>query len=264
ARAVYVQWDVTTPAGAAFDAARAELGPFTAVVHAAGIAEDGSAAGKDDSAVLRVLAPKISGLSNALAATASDPVRAVVLVAAWAGRFGNAGQVDYSAANAALSRAAQLLPAIRGGARALALEYPPWDGTTMVARIPAFARAALAEQGVPFIDDRAGEQALLSALQAGANGPVLLATARPERSIAHRVTTAVTRRDHLYLEDHQLAGHPVLPMAAALDAMAAAALEASGAARSPILIRDFQLKQPVRISDAAELAVTVHGDAHPH
>src|SRR3989441_10527330 len=110
---------------------------------------------------------------------------------------------SYSAANAALSRAAQLLPALRPGLRALALEYPPWDGTAMVARIPGFARAALAEQGVPFIDDRTGEQALLSALQAGISGPVLLATARPERRTAHRVRIAGARREHASLEDHQ-------------------------------------------------------------
>src|SRR5205823_6918572 len=141
------------------------LGPLTALVHAAVVAVDGPATGKDDGAMLRVLGPKILGLSNALNATSRDPIRAVVLVGSWAGRFGNAGQVDYSAANAALSRAAQLLPAASAGMRALALEYPPWDGTAMVARIPAFARAALAEQGVPFIDDRAGEQAFLSALE---------------------------------------------------------------------------------------------------
>ena len=262
-RAVYVRWDVTTPAGTALDTARSELGAFTALIHAAGVAEDGAAAAKDDAAVLRVLGPKLSGLAKALDATARDPLRAAVLVSSWAGRFGNAGQVDYSAANAALSRAAQLLPALRPGLRALALEYPPWDGTAMVARIPGFARAALAEQGVPFIDDRTGEQALLSALQAGISGPVLLATARPERRTAHRVRIAVSRREHVYLEDHQLAGQPVLPLAAALDAVAAAALEATGGAGSPILVRDFQLKQPIRIADAAQLAVTVRGDARP-
>src|SRR5205823_5708621 len=126
-RAVYVRWDVTTPAGSALERARSELGAFTALIHAAGVAEDGAAAGKDDAAVLRVLGPKLTGLANALAATARDPLRAAVLVSSWAGRFGNAGQVDYSAANAALSRAAQLLPALRPGLRALALEYPPWD-----------------------------------------------------------------------------------------------------------------------------------------
>jgi 8-amino-7-oxononanoate synthase len=262
-RAVYVRWDVTTPAGTALDAARAELGAFTALVHAAGVAEDGAAAAKDDAAVLRVLGPKLAGLANALAATAQDPLRAAVLVSSWAGRFGNAGQVDYSAANSALSRAAQLLPALRPGLRALALEYPPWDGTAMVARIPGFARAALAEQGVPFIDDRTGEQALLSALQAGASGPVLLATALPERRTAHRIRMAVSRREHVYLEDHQLAGQPVLPLAAALDAVAAAALEATGGTGSTILVRDFLLKQPVRIAESAQLTVTVRGDARP-
>ena len=262
-RATYVQWDVTTPAGEALDAARGELGAFTALVHAAGIAEDAPAAAKDDAAVLRVLAPKLTGLANALAATAGDPLRTAVLVSSWAGRFGNAGQVDYSAANAALSRAAQLLPAVRPGLRAVALEYPPWDGTAMVARIPAFARAALAEQGVPFIDDRTGEQALLAALLAGATGPVLLATDRPERRTAHRTRMSVTRRDHVYLEDHQLAGQPVLPLAAALDAVASAAVEATGGAGQPILIRDFQIKQPVRIANEAQIAVSVRGDARP-
>jgi len=262
-RAVYVQWDVTTPAGTALDGARAGFGPFTALVHAAGVAEDGAAAAKDDAAVLRVLGPKLTGLANALAATAKDPLRTAVLVSSWAGRFGNAGQVDYSAANAALSRAAQLLPEVHQGVRALALEYPPWDGTAMVARLPGFARAALAEQGVPFIDDRIGEQALLSALQAGTRGPVLLATARPERRTTHRVRIDVSRRNHVYLDDHQLAGQPVLPLAAALDAVAAAALEATAGAGSPILVRDFQLKQPVRIAEAAQLAVTVRGDARP-
>src|SRR5207237_1268349 len=119
---------VPAPAPAALDAARAQLGPFTAVVHAAGISEDAPAAAKDDAAVLRVLGPKIGGLANLMAATAADPLRVAVLVSSWAGRFGNAGQVDYAAANAALSRAAQLLPVLRPGLRALALEYPPWNG----------------------------------------------------------------------------------------------------------------------------------------
>ncbi len=167
--------------------------------------------------------------------------------------------MDYSAANSALSRAAQLLPALRPGLRALALEYPPWDGTAMVARIPGFARAALAEQGVPFIDDRTGEQALLSALQAGASGPVLLATALPERRTAHRVRMAVSRREHVYLEDHQLAGQPVLPLSAALDAIAYAVSEAGGTPGAPLLVRDFRLRQPVRIADATQLTVSVSG-----
>jgi 8-amino-7-oxononanoate synthase len=260
-RALYVQWDATRDAGDALDEARKELGPFTALVHAAGVADDGPAAGKDDSAMLRVLGPKIFGLSNALNATARDPIRAVVLVGSWAGRFGNAGQVDYSAANAALSRAATLLPQLRPGLHALSLELPPWDGTAMVERIPAFARASLVEQGVPFLDDAAGERAFLDALRAGATGPVLLAQKRPSRRLAYQARLSISRSAQPYLDDHQLAGQPVLPLAMALDLMATAVTDATGSPGAPIVVRDFQLREPIRIPDSAELKLTATGEA---
>ena len=253
------EWDVTVPAG---DALKAQ-GPFTVLIHAAGISEDGAASLKEDASLRRVLAPKIAGLRNALDALASHPLRAVVLVSSWAGRFGNAGQADYAAANAALSKAAELIPSWRPGVKALALEYPPWDGTSMVSRIPGFARAALAAQGVPFIDDASGESAFLAALQAGASGPILLARARPPRRLAFRSSLQVTRTDHVYLEDHQLAGQPVLPLASALDLVVQAAGQATGRGGAPFLVRDFKLQLPVRIPESAELTLTVSGEARP-
>src|SRR5207245_9670240 len=141
---------------------------------------------------------------NALKALQGDPLRVVVAISSWAGRFGNAGQAAYAAANAALSSKIANL----NGPRALALEYPPWDGTAMVAKIPPLARAALAEPGVPFIDDAAGLAAFFGALRGGWSGPVLLAHDRPGRRIAHRLRVHVSRAEHPYLEDHQLAGQP--------------------------------------------------------
>src|SRR3989441_9927862 len=115
-----------------------------------------------------------------------DPIRSAVALASWAGRFGNAGQASYAAANAALSQAVAALARKRPGVRALALEYPPWDGTAMVAKIPPLARATLTEQGVPFIDDAAGLAAFFGGLRGGWSGPVLLAHDRP-RSEERRV-----------------------------------------------------------------------------
>ncbi len=262
-RGEYVQWDVTTPASSALDAARAALGPVTALVHAAGIAEDGPVGNKDDATVLRVLAPKLSGLAHALAATEGDALRLAVLVSSWSGQFGNAGQTDYAAANAALSRLATLLPALRPGLRAVALQYPPWEGTGMVANIPSLARQALAAQGVPFIDDATGERAFLAALAGGAQGEVLLALSRPARRTAHRAQIELSRARHVFLEDHQLAGQPVLPLASALDLLATAAVDAAGRSGSApsLLVRDFQLKAPVRISESALLTLTATGEA---
>jgi 8-amino-7-oxononanoate synthase len=258
-RAVFVQWDVTRPPGAALDEARAKLGKFTALVHAAGITEDGPVTEANDESVERVLATKVSGFWSAVLATMQDPIRSVVALASWAGRFGNAGQTSYSAANAALSRAVVALARKRPGVRALSLEYPPWDGTAMVAKIPPLARSALAEQGVPFIDDAAGLAAFFGGLRAGWSGPVLLAHDRPARRVAHRLRVQVSRTEHPYLEDHQLAGQPVLPLSAALDLAAHAVEEASGSSGAPLLLRDFRLRHPIRVADAAQLTVSVGG-----
>ncbi|HET9752490.1 MAG TPA: SDR family NAD(P)-dependent oxidoreductase, partial [Myxococcales bacterium] len=257
--AVFVEWDVTRPVGPALDAARAALGSFTAVVHAAGIAEDGAAADAADDSVERVLATKLTGFWGAMLATAQDPLRAVVAVSSWAGRFGNAGQASYAAANAGLSAAVSTVSRRRPGVLALSLEYPPWEGTGMVAKIPPLVRAALESQGVPFIDDASGVAAFTGALQAGARGPILLAHERPARRIEHKLSLHVSRAGHPYLEDHQLAGQPVLPLASALDAVAWAAAEARGRTGQPVLLRDFRLKQPVRIADAVELTLAVSG-----
>jgi 8-amino-7-oxononanoate synthase len=256
-RMLFAQWDVTRLPGAALDEAREKFGGFTVLVHAAGVTEDAQVADADDASVERVLAPKLTGLDNALGILRQDPLRAVVGISSWAGRFGNASQASYAAANASLSAA---LSRPRAGVLALSLEYPPWEGTAMVAKIPPLVRAALAEQGVPFLDDASGTAAFLSALQAGASGAVLLARSRPARGAAYKAQHAVSRAEHVYLEDHQLAGQPVLPLAAALDLVAHAALEATGNASATFAVRDFRLLQPVRIPDAVQFTVSVSGE----
>ena len=260
ANAIFVPWDVTRPPGDALQAARERLGKFTILLHAAGIAEDGPACDASDASVERVLSVKLSGFWSALLATAQDPLRAIVAISSWAARFGNSGQASYAAANAALSAAIASVSHKRPGVRAMSLEYPPWEGTAMVEKIPAIARAALVERGVPFIDDASGTSAFLAALQAGVSGPILLAHQRPPRVVAHRLQVRLSREQHPFLEDHQLAGQPVLPLASALDAMASAAEQARGVRGAPLLVRDFRLRQPVRIPDAARLVLAVEGE----
>ena len=256
-RMLFAQWDVTRLPGAALDEARQKFGAFTVLVHAAGVTADAQVADADDASIERVLAPKLTGLEVALGVLRQDALRAVVGISSWAGRFGNVAQASYAAANAALSAE---LSRKREKVRTLSLEYPPWDGTSMVSKIPPLVRAVLEEQGVPFIDDAAGTAAFFDALQAGASGAVLLARSRPARKAEHKVQHAVSRSAHVYLDDHQLAGQPVLPLASALDVVAHAALEATGKFGAPFAVRDFRLRQAVRIPDAAQFSVSVSGE----
>jgi 8-amino-7-oxononanoate synthase len=239
----FVQWDVTAKAPAMAHR-------FTALVHAAGINEDAPVESTTAASIERVRAVKVTGFENA--AAAAPDARVVVAISSWAARFGNASQASYASANAALEDRV----AARNG---LSLEYPPWDGTEMVSRIPALVKRALIEQGVPFIDDAQGVQAFHAALASGARGSVLLAQSKPPRLSQHKQQINVVRSEHPFLEDHQLAGQPVLPLASALDLVAQAAFDANGQ-RAPLSVRDFRLQKPIRIADSQQLTVSASGE----
>jgi polyketide synthase PksN len=81
---------------------RNELGPLSGVVHAAGILADRLLPNVEPRDFERVLAPKLSGAANLLAATSGRPLNFFVVLSSLAGHLGNAGQIAYSAASAYL------------------------------------------------------------------------------------------------------------------------------------------------------------------
>ncbi|KUM68178.1 type I polyketide synthase [Streptomyces curacoi] len=113
---------------AALDAVRHELGPVTAVIHAAGVLDDATLANLTDERVLRVLAPKVLG--TALLTELTPDARDLILFASAAGLLGSAGQSPYSAANAFLDAWAHHLS--RTDRRALSLDWGAWSGVGMV------------------------------------------------------------------------------------------------------------------------------------
>ncbi|MDR3436285.1 non-ribosomal peptide synthetase [Telmatospirillum sp.] len=81
---------------------RAEQGPITAVIHAAGIADGGVLAVQDLGDFDRVISVKMAGARNLDTLTAADPIRAFVLFASLTGVTGAPGLAAYAAANAGL------------------------------------------------------------------------------------------------------------------------------------------------------------------
>jgi NAD(P)-dependent dehydrogenase (short-subunit alcohol dehydrogenase family) len=100
--AYYRQVDLLNgPATAAvLDEIAQRHGRLDVIIHAAGIEISRPLADKDPAQFNLVFDVKADGLFNILSAARSLPVRAVVAFSSVAGRFGNAGQTDYSAANA--------------------------------------------------------------------------------------------------------------------------------------------------------------------
>ena len=99
-------------------------GALNAVVNCAGCLRDAYIFNKSDEDLASVLAPKVAGTLALQQACADVTLDAFVLFSSLAGVLGNAGQVDYAAANGFIDAFAE-----REGGNVIAINWPLWrDG----------------------------------------------------------------------------------------------------------------------------------------
>jgi acyl transferase domain-containing protein len=197
---------------------------------------------------------KSDGWFNLLHAIGDMPLRATVCFSSVAGRFGNGGQADYSAANDLLCKFTSHFRTSRPGTRALALDWTAWGGIGMATRgsIPKMMEMAgidmlLPEAGIPWIrreltagrwdgemvvgqrlgilvqewDESGGLD--VDAVPQAEDGP---AGGRISGFPLHAGLTVETTLDpkaQPFLDDHRIDGTPVLPGVMGLELFAQAA-----------------------------------------
>ncbi|WP_405534562.1 SDR family NAD(P)-dependent oxidoreductase [Streptomyces sp. NBC_00075] len=147
AEAVFAACDVSDPAAVAeLLAAIPAAHPLRAVVHAAGVVDDGVVAALTPERLSGVLRPKADAAWHLHRATAQLDLKAFVLFSSVAGTYGTAGQASYAAGNAFLDalaahRHAQGLPAT-------SLAWGPWAEGGMAAELNAADQARLTRAGM--------------------------------------------------------------------------------------------------------------------
>ncbi|MDC0773290.1 type I polyketide synthase [Streptomyces sp. HD] len=121
--------------------------PLTAVVHAAGVVDDGLLASLTDEQVDRVLRPKTDAVVNLHELTAPLGLRAFVVCSSLAGTLGGGGQSAYAAANAYLDALCRRRRA--DGLPALSLAWGPWESSAgMTAQLAAADLRRIARAGM--------------------------------------------------------------------------------------------------------------------
>jgi NAD(P)-dependent dehydrogenase (short-subunit alcohol dehydrogenase family)/acyl carrier protein len=160
--------------GAFVDAVYAEHGRIDGVVHGAGLIEDKLVHHKSHESFARVFDTKVASALT-LVNKLRDDVRFIAFFSSVSGAFGNKGQSDYAAANAALDGLAHQLRITRN-TRVLSVNWGPWAGAGMVR--PEL-EAEYARRGVALIAPEDGAQRFLEELFDGSDTQVILSATSP-------------------------------------------------------------------------------------
>ncbi|MGK3202852.1 type I polyketide synthase [Amycolatopsis sp. MEPSY49] len=179
----------------------ASLPDLTAVVHAAGVLDDGVLDGLTPEKLDRVLRAKAVSAEVLHEATADRELSAFVLFSSLAGTVGSAGQGNYAAANAYLDALAAYRRA--RGLPATSLAWGPWADAGMAA--DDAVRDRLRRGGLTPLDPERAVAALDRALGAG---DVSVALADVDWPVYGPALTAV-RPSRLLTELPEAAGAPV-------------------------------------------------------
>ncbi len=252
-KAYYHSLDLTDvlAVGAAVGEALGHSGRVDVLVHAAGIEISRKLADKEPAEFERVLGVKADGWFGLMSALRGQPLGAVVAFSSVAGRFGNLGQTDYSAANDLLCKLTSSLRSSRPDTRAIAVDWTAWGGIGMATRgsIPVMMAAA----GIDMLPPEAGIATIRRELTAGgtrgeivvagrlgmmtaeyaeaggldvdaidvsAAGPMIGRVVGMGVHTGLEVETTLDPVQHPFLDHHRIGGTPVLPGVMGMEAFA--------------------------------------------
>jgi acyl transferase domain-containing protein/NAD(P)-dependent dehydrogenase (short-subunit alcohol dehydrogenase family)/acyl carrier protein len=236
-----------------------QAGRIDVLIHAAGLEISHLIADKKPEEFSLVFDVKSDGWFNLLSNLGGMPLGAAVVFSSIAGRFGNGGQTDYSAANDLLCKSISSFRSSRPGTRGIAIDWTAWSGIGMAARgsIPIVMK----EAGIDMLAPEAGIPIVRRELTAGSTrGEVVIAGSlgimvrefdttggldtteggrlatllRDAGVMTGKVTgmglyqgltveTTLDPGQQPFLSDHQINGTPVLPGVMGIEGLAEAA-----------------------------------------
>ncbi|RUR83064.1 type I polyketide synthase [Chlorogloeopsis fritschii PCC 9212] len=197
------------------------LGTVTGIIHGAGNLADKRIENKSERDFETVYAAKVKGLENLLRCVSSNQLNYLVLFSSVVGFYGNIGQSDYAIANEILNKSAHLVKRNYPNCHVVAINWGPWESGMVTPEL----KKAFAERGIETIPIEVGTQMLVNELTQSNQQTVQVVigsplTYKPKSFNPELQKFRIQRRLKLaanpFLQDHVIAGHPVLPATCAL------------------------------------------------
>ncbi|AIY07720.1 polyketide synthase [Paenibacillus polymyxa] len=155
---------------------REEFGKLDGIIHAAGVTSDNFMIKKTEEELQKVLAPKVTGLTNLDQACKDIPLDFFILFSSVAGSLGNIGQADYAAANAFMDAYAgyrnTLVEQKQRYGQTLSINWPLWKEGGM--RIDSETEQIMEEMGMFAMGTDTGMRALYQSLASGKDQVMVL------------------------------------------------------------------------------------------
>ena len=282
----YHRVDLTDPdaVAAVIDTVRSAHGRIDVLVHAAGIEISHLLPDKPPREFDLVFDVKCDGWFNLMRAIGDMPLGATVVFTSVAGRFGNGGQTDYSAANDLLCKLTSNLRTARPATRAIAIDWTAWTGIGMATRgsIPKMMELAgidvlIPEAGVPVVrrelcaGGTRGEVVIAGRLgslleewhETGGVDPSaleghapMIGTVRMGVQSGLSVETTLDPAEQAFLRDHAMEGTPLLPGVMGVESFAELALLPLPG-WSVTAVEDMRFEAPFKFYRAAPRALTL-------
>jgi NAD(P)-dependent dehydrogenase (short-subunit alcohol dehydrogenase family) len=136
------------------------FGRIDGVIHGAGVIDDKRIADKTPASFAEVFRTKVDSAYTLARKLRPEELKFLVFFGSVSGRFGNVGQVDYSAANEVLNKLTNQL-ARTWPARVVCINWGPWDGGMVSPEL----RTLYAAKGIELIPVEEGVRALQNELR---------------------------------------------------------------------------------------------------
>ncbi|CDT84929.1 PfaA, omega-3 polyunsaturated fatty acid synthase [Vibrio coralliirubri] len=256
----------------------ANFDDITGLIHGAGVLADKHIQDKTLDELNMVYGTKVGGLEAVLGGLDSSKLKLIAMFSSAAGFYGNTGQSDYSMSNEILNKAALQLSARNPQAKVMSFNWGPWDG----GMVNAALKRMFTERGVYVIPLQAGAELFSSQLLNETGIQLLVGTsmqgsdnkeaavkklnAESMHLAKSPLNTSITVTRHLdpkalpFIQDHCIAGNPVLPTVCAIQWMREVAEQLLGV---NVSVHNYKLLKGVIFDtdEVQELKLVLSSDA---